>query len=131
MTAKQSRGFPTSRAKTAYGLLSDIAKLALQEPKRMAMAEWMMDERRDSAPDRGFPKCGSVGCIGGWTEALRPRNRADQTLGLSIAQEDELFYDPKLTCADHQQTVAHAKAVARHIAKFQRKYAKQLKAKRV
>jgi hypothetical protein len=127
---------PTSRAKTAYGLLSEIAKLALEEPKRMSMGFWI-DRRVDDdgdewqwRPSRGWPTCGTVGCIGGWTETLRAGYASD-TLGIDGDQAEELFQDPDLCAAPNQQTTTHAKAVARHIAKFQKKYRAQLLAKKV
>ena len=126
------------RFKTAYDMLGHIAKLGLAEPKRMAMGEVLV--RRGSAypPDLGYPKCGTVGgCIAtGWTHVLSPSpprcfiffHRRQATLGLSTHQRGELFCNEVLCNQSRQQTPAHARAVARHIAKFQKKYAAQLKA---
>lgn len=121
---------PTSRAKTAYGLLSAIAKLALEEPKRMRMETWLSRDGGWLHPSR-VPACGTVGCIGGWTTVLRPRRMAKDTLGLDGAQADELFLDRPLVWDWPQGTAKHARKVAAHIRRFQKKYASQLKRKKV
>jgi hypothetical protein len=55
---------------------------------------------------------------------------AGEILGLNPEQRRELFRAGAVG-ASGGQTVAHANAGARHIARFQQKYAKQLKAKAV
>ena len=61
------------------------------------------------------------------------QDRANRILGLSNYQEEELFsacaLDSATTAAP--QTLAYARAGVRHIRRFQKKYATQLKAKRV
>lgn len=130
---------PVSRARTAYGLLSEIAALALAEPKRMRMSVTLLRDDPASAPNF-YPACGTVGCIAGWTTVLKGLrtdpfggvlSSAARTLGLIGEQEDDLFCDVPLCSATNQQTVAHAKAVARHIREFQKKYRHQLLAKKV
>jgi hypothetical protein len=119
---------PTSQAKTAYGLLSDIAKLALTEPKRMWMCAWGGEAGNacDYYALGDGPACGTVGCIGGWTDVLRPRGDAWETLGLTGEQRSELF-EPRALIRDPEQgTLAHAKRVAAHIRRFQRTYRAQL-----
>lgn len=136
---------PKSKAKTAYGVLSDVATLALKEPMRIAMATWRQqgDPGETIPSDSIFalrtvtlPKCGTVGCIGGWTETIVPVRRgryhsAMAILGLDSAQQNELFYPKALTDAPVQQTQEHALAVVTHIRKFQKKYKAQLLAKAV
>lgn len=126
---------PVSKAKTAYGLLSEIAALAIAEPKRMLMSEWKITletvTEEGIQPKGGFPACGTVGCIGGWVETLKPSSPgAGLVLGLSVLQEDDLFFGD-LCSAPNQQTAKHAHAVARHIRRFQKKYRTQLLAKKV
>lgn len=119
---------PTSRAKTAYGLLSEIASLALEEPKRIAMSIWSTKEG-DTPPTDRYPKCGTVGCIGGWASILRGNSSpASELLGIEGRQIDELFYDDRLMADPHQQTRRHAMKVVAHIRRFQKKYLTQLKA---
>lgn len=131
---------PQSRARTAYGLLSEIAALALKEPKRIAMGVWcwkglagtkkFVESSLVDEMEVTFPACGIVGCIGGWTETLRPGCNAWQRLGLNQAQGHELFR-PNLVYDIRQQTPWHARATVRHIRRFQQKYRAQLLAKKV
>lgn len=137
---------PTSRAKTAYGLLSEIRRLILAEPKRYNQKRYL--ERVDanspwidagvlSASDAA--PCGTRACVAGWVVTLQ--HGADATylsaavdaqeiLGLDCDAADALF-------AGHAAgtttpgTKAHAKAGAAHIARFQKQHAAQLKATRV
>lgn len=142
---------PVSKAKTAYGLLSEIAALAIAEPKRIAMTLWLQKEtgpQHRSLPE-GYPACGTVGCVGGWTIALKPTaarkingglfgpdredsgQRAGRRLGLTEEQADELFLPSDICNSSNQQTPAHARAVVAHIRRFQKKYRTQLLAKKV
>lgn len=126
---------PKSTATNAYELLDEIKALALEEPKRIDMNNWRLSDG-DVFPAltrRGYPACGTVGCIGGWVEVLsgcRP-NGAEGILGLSSAQSNELFWDPALIThgKSHGQTAKHARLTVQHIARFQAKYESQLKAK--
>jgi len=130
---------PTSKAKTAYGLLSEVAALALAEPKRIDMSRWVCREGSPSqyewdyvAPLRGYPACGTVGCIGGWVDTLTRKKVGDayDTLGLGLDAGNELFMPPWWADRDTQSR-AHARKVVAHIRKFQKKYASQLKRKKV
>ena len=134
----RSKALPKSRAKTAYGLLSEIAALGLAEPKRIQMGIYLHQQGVDADPDDYYPACGTVGCIAGWTCILKSLGwlgsiwgPAMELLGLNLDQANELFHDESLCAAPDQQTKAHAKAVAKHIHRFQKKYAAQLKAKKV
>ena len=122
---------PKSKAKTAYGLLSEIAALVTAEPKRFDMSTWIRREKHGENARRGFPACGTVGCIGGWTQLLRPREGGAQTiLGLTFEQSNELF-TPSGWLAEDGQTAAHARKYVAHLRRFQKKYAAQLKAKKL
>lgn len=137
MTTDPKTHLPISTAKTAYSLLSDIAQLALDEPKRMRMATVLAVGDTNS-----FPACKTVGCIAGWTDMLTTTSatmewgeiimeRATATLGLTTRQRDELFCDGRLCGARNQQTPKHAKSVVAHIRRFQKKNRAQLIAKKV
>lgn len=138
---------PTSRAKTAYGLLSEVRRLILAEPKRYSQGTWLQraaSTTPDLMPVGGFPSCGTVGCVAGWVATLkRPRRWfnplvsgliARRVLGLSEDQADLLFDGDaayqRNPDAD-SQTAAHARAGAAHIYSFQKKFATQLRAKRL
>ena len=129
---------PVSKAKTAYGLLSEIATLALAEPKRMRMAVFL-DTRAAVHWGDHAPACGTVGCIAGWTCVLTGNNRgvwpvmerAMDVLGLSYKEGAALFLIPRLCNEEKQGTAVHARHVVAHIRRFQKRYATQLKAKKV
>lgn len=123
----------------AVKMLRRVQRLILAEPKRIAMRLWYTHEKYHPLDlVRGYPKCGTVGCIGGWVDVLalggpkkaavaRVRvsiinSTARSTLGITLEQASELFYDGDLTGARNQQTLAHAQAVARHIDRFIEKY---------
>lgn len=129
---------PVSRAKTAYGLLSEIRKLILEEPRRYN--QWdTLSTGRDTQHYYGpeAPPCGTVGCVAGWVVALKkPHSRsitgpATEILGLIGSQDVHLFGASQAGPRASDSLKSHAKRGAAHIAKFQKKYAAQLKAKRV
>ena len=144
---------PTTRATTAYGYLTAIAKLVLEEPKRLDMSlvvmrgagiERYITERFWANPAQKVktPSCGTVGCIAGWALTLAGQtseneynmgmmDEARELLGLDFVQEAELFMPKHLTGARHTQGKAHAKATVKHIKAFQAKYAAQLKATKI
>lgn len=127
---------PKSRARTAYGLLSEIVALVKAEPRRMRMAafrtdpDWMSEDRR--------PACGTIGCVAGWVTFLKKPGAdgdlsgriAPDILGIDGKQQEELFYGP-LTADKNQCSRGHGQRVITMIRAFQKKYAAQLKAKRV
>lgn len=51
-----------SNATTAWGLLKDVRKEILQEPKRADMSVFV----NTVYPRHGGPECGTVGCLAGW-----------------------------------------------------------------
>lgn len=142
---KNAKLIPVSKAKTAYALLSEIAALALEEPERIAMrivhssGDSLERLIQESARIKKIPSCGTVGCIAGWALVQRGELRAEgpwsqldraaDMLGLSSHQREDFFCDDTLMDACNQQTLTHAKNVVKHIRAFQRKHAKQLKAK--
>lgn len=138
---------PRSNAKTAYGLLEAVKRVVLDEPKRLDMGVVCLRGEAALAEDflprglkkRRVPGCGTVGCIAGWSLALKGRigvtenngsdtNTAATLLGLDCEQERELFWAKDLTNAKNKQTLAHARATVEHITTFQKKYEPQLKA---
>lgn len=138
---KKQTTIPKSKAKTAYGLLTEVKRLILAEPKRYRQTTWGVRESVDG-PVYDMPACGTVACVAGWVMTLkRPRKpldfltgeNAQKILGLSETQHTELFaaYALVSRTSAAPQTLAYAKAGAAHIAAFQQKYAAQLKAKKV
>lgn len=127
-----------SRSKTAYGLLSEIRRLILAEPRRYNQYDWLKTNERGPLA----PACGTVGCVGGWTVFLK-RDKTNKTaagiLGISSDQGDELFAGDaarsrrdKATGDYSARSIRdHARRGAAHIARFQKKHAVQLRAKRV
>lgn len=130
---------PKSKAKTANGLLSEIRKLILAEPKRYDQFDWLSFEVRGLLA----PACGTVGCVGGWTVFLKQGRRSNTPsaagiLGLSDSQADELFRGGAAGrrrgrdgVETEQSIAAHARRGAAHIRRFQKKHATQLRAKLV
>lgn len=136
---------PKSRAKTAYGLLSAVCRLILDEPKRYDQSSFII--RRDGAggalshhhASRGVPACGTVGCVAGWVATLKHPKPfgygetsyiAKRILGLSDSAAFHLF-DGGACSNTRLQTKQHAKAGVAHIRRFLKEHARQLKAKRV
>lgn len=134
----KTKALPKSKAKNAYDLLSEVVAIVLAEPKRYDQARFI--ERRadgDTVP-RGFPACGTVGCVAGWIVTLKGpptfeykdvERLAQDILGPTLDTSD-LFFGGALP-GTAGQTKAHAKAGAAHIRAFQNDYEKQLRAKRV
>lgn len=132
-----TKSIPKSRAKTAYGLLSEIRALILAEPKRYDQTTFIARENDAWSFVLGLkmPACGTVGCVAGWVATLKgPRDFSYEDA--SMIAEDILG----VPCHDlfnggavkqRPQTAAHAKAGAHHIAKFQKEHRAQLLAKKV
>lgn len=131
---------PVSKAKTAYGLLGEIRKLILEEPKRYNQERTL--QRR--AKGDGAPACGTVGCVAGWTVALKaPRTptydvleKAANILGLQYSTQfwsvsDELFSGDAAGWREGEGIQQHARNGAKHIAEFMKTHEAQLKAKKV
>ncbi len=137
---------PTTNATTAYGLLNAIARIALEEPKRLAMGfvcyrgEGL--KKRSNEYNTVVSPCGTAGCIAGWTLVLTGQTEEDEqnggsyydatdVLGLTDYQAEQLFYLSELVHAANQQTPEHAQAVVAHIREFQAANRDQLKATKV
>lgn len=140
---------PRSKAKTAFGLLGEVRKIILAEPKRYNQGDSISVRRpRNDGGDESeyWPACGTIGCVGGWVYALKypgrvrfmqrtsrypiknPLDAAQEVLGLTDAQASTLFYSSAAGALDWEQgRKNHARRGAAHIARFQKKYAKQLK----
>lgn len=145
---------PKSRARTAYGLLSEIRALILAEPKRYFQGRFIARQNgkgdADTKAPNGFPACGTVGCVAGWVATLTRGERfsygdteaiACDVLGLDrfTGQTRELFSASALDWDASgnirrvlsPQTKRYAMFGAAHIRKFQKKYRAQLLAKKV
>lgn len=139
MSTKKRAAVPTSKAKTAYGLLSEVRRLILAEPLRYDQGWWLSKrgKRNSYEPEKGFPSCGTVGCVAGWVVTLKRKKAregqiqqaARQVLGLDYETASE-FFDAS-AARGGPQTEAHAQQGAAHIARFQQEHAAQLKATRV
>lgn len=136
----KSKGkLPKSRARTAYGLLSEVRRLILAEPKRYYQGWWRSRGREVQESGLQAPACGTVCCVAGWVvtlrhaqvEALGTGETAARILGLNATQADALFAHNALSVDAAPQTRAYAIAGAALIAWFQGRYAAQLKAKRI
>lgn len=145
------RPIPKSKAKTAWGLLADVKRAILAEPKRADMGVF----RRTVRPEHGGPACGTVGCFAGWVTLLHnPRwpappssvwepspiaNKAHEILGegcnfYTVPGPDDYVFnsgDGDACQRTRAGTKAHARAVVARIDKFMRVNAKVLKAKKV
>jgi hypothetical protein len=133
-----------STAKTAFGLLSEIRQLILEEPKRYDQQSWRTPQ--DEILPGEMPACGAVGCVFGWVDLLKSSRpitmkqldlsdslfakRGMRILGLSRTQAAELYHGGAAG-GRRSDLKGHARRGAAHIARFQKKYASQLKAKRV
>jgi hypothetical protein len=133
---------PISRAKTAYGLLSEVCALITEEPLRYNQGDWIALAGDDSAinlPAEKYPSCGTVGCVAGWVATLKHPEAtrrwwsvepiAMRALGLDSEKAFELFNSEAVK--GRGQTAAHARSGVKHIRKFQKKYRHQLLAKKV
>lgn len=140
MTARRSN------AKTAYGLMSDIAAYILEEPKRVYMGEWLVvghEEIKDMFGKSG-PACGTVGCIAGNAVLLTNRlsqQGSTQEKAFTIitgAVDDDSELDNDLYYLFHNASVdanygtkKYAHIVAKRIAQFQKKHEADLRAVQV
>lgn len=137
MITNDTQGFPHSDAQNAYDLLSDVCTVVTDEPKRLYMGVWggtpgnaqsVLNELKqyfDNKPILDGPKCGTIGCVAGWCEALTgsPMHSAYQLLGSKISREfvgalDYLFnhYFPDDT---QYGTLAYVEHVVRRVKAFQ------------
>lgn len=148
---------PISKAKTAYGLLSDVCKVILAEPKRVFMPAWGgVPGNKDQVlqgfgltrllPNVSGPECGTIGCIGGWSECLlRDRPGADgrrqdvfeifkfTSFSDGAVFTQGLFYLLYMWAVEDTAygTRAYATAVVKKIRRFQKTHAKHLKSLKI
>ena len=138
----KNKALPKSKAKTAYGLLSDVCKLILEEPKRYSQRIYIARNGHDDFGEMSvveYPSCNTVGCVAGWVASLRTKrfayedtfNIARDILGLTESQALELFHERAVDSLFVPQTPKHAKAGVKHIRAFQSKYRRQLLADKV
>lgn len=123
------------------GIRPTMAKAVQPKPLRYDQ-RWWLDREGNSGEAMytvTYPACGTVACVGGWVTLLtKTESAADsvfdtamEILGLSRATAFRLFRANAVPENLRPQSLPYARAGARHIAKFQKKYATQLKAKRV
>lgn len=123
-----------SNAKTAYDLMTDIRAYILEEPKRIYMADWIIQgkDRIELQLATEAPICGTVGCIAGnatvltdgkidWSRAEQALSNGDAILEGGFAK---LFYDTKVPA--EYGTKKYARIVAGRITDFQKKYKAKL-----
>jgi hypothetical protein len=135
----KKKSLPKSKARNAYDLLSEIATLIVDEPRRYNQNVWIAAaDGNDFAAPRGLPACGTVGCVAGWVRTLKGAMEsgttsevAQRVLGINDIQVCQLFSAGAIQVSANVQTKAYAKAGAAHIRRFQAKHAAQLKAKAV
>lgn len=136
---------PTSRAKTAYGILSEVRRLILKQPLRYTQQRYIarlgsnghdVDPIGPTHTVVVAPPCGTVGCVAGWIATLARGNNfkysdtpkiAEEVLGMSYVETEELFSGRAVSGTP--QTLDHAERGAKHIAAFQKKYSTKLRAK--
>jgi hypothetical protein len=138
--SRRKEALPTSRAKNAYDLLTEVKELILADPRRYDQGTYI--ERHGGVKNARviieYPPCGTVGCVAGWVATLKRGRRftygtagpiAEDILGLDQIQANDLFSGDAAPYP--AQTRDHAKAGARHITAFQKRYREQLKAHRL
>lgn len=122
------KAVPRSRAKTAWGLLQDVKRAILAEPKRANMGCYIGVHD----PSEGGPACGTVGCFAGWITLLRgtPSRMNADFVAENILGSDIDYYTAGGNyyvfnvghgdaCATTTWgTRAHARAVAARITRF-------------
>lgn len=129
-----------SNAKTAYGLMSDIKAYILEEPKRVWMGDWVIEDMDEIKTDFGVegPACGTVGCIAGNVKILTgnlgkmistQRLAMDVLGGGSNDLEDDLYDLFHETHVDAKYgTKKYARIVAKRIEEFQAEHEQELRA---
>lgn len=128
---------PKSRAKTAYGLLSEIVALIRDEPRRLDMSMPLDTNAKDAY--ELAPSCGTVGCVAGWAVMLRGNPNAKipittqgaDILGIPNAVADLFYVFPKSSRDDNkpETLTRHAAEEIKIIRAFQKTNRKQLLAK--
>jgi len=132
-----------SNAKTAYGLMSDIAAYVLEEPKRLWMGDWIIegDQQIEDIFETQGPACGTVGCIAGNAVVLTGqmgRRQATVTTATEIlagsdyALSDSLYNLFLGTDVEAEYgTEKYAQIVVERIEEFQKKHETALRNVRI
>lgn len=119
-------------------LVHDLTAVVDDEPRRMQMGQWHKRHHPLFRPtlfkSGTLPPCGTVGCVGGWTEIMVwdaggemcGWQSAANTLRLSDVQQEELFFARDLVNDWDQGNRAHADRVIAHIRLFAERYKDQL-----
>lgn len=143
------KALPRSKAKTAWGLVQDVKRVMLEEPKRVWMKDYIVE--RNPALWPNAPACGTVGCFAGWCSILsggkrnifRTYSHALELLGdcdydtVQTTDDDGYAYKDHVFSAfgpdleGEPGTATFARSVVRRIERFQRINEKVLKAKKV
>jgi hypothetical protein len=143
------KSLPLSKAKTAYGLLQDVKRAMLAEPKRVTMTCFVGKQ----APEENGPACGTVGCFAGWVNLLSGNftpcaddDNAKNVLGYDLnyflqgdgenLERNETFYVFNGGFGDgitglQQGTRRYAQAVVRRINRFIKVNEKALRARKL
>lgn len=87
------KSIPLSRAKNVLGLLRDVQRAILDEPKRGDMGLYCANR----GPEHGGPQCGTVGCFAGWVCILRDSRQGGSSAHVAAQQilGSDLFYSFK------------------------------------
>lgn len=141
------KALPRSKAKTAWGLMADVKRAILAEPKRADMTSVI----GYLAPTEGGPACGTVGCVAGWVAVLGRKYPSPYEIEMSnavgvarallgevnyftVGQYGHYVFNAGAGDAcdtTNPNTPAHARAVAKRIDKFMRVNEKALKARKL
>lgn len=133
--------YQLSSATNAYELLEEVKEVIKVDPLRYDQKIWLAREGYVEFVSRKArqtaPACGTIGCVAGWVMALTTseydgdtQGYAAKILGLDSEQTVELFHGG--AAGDTiPQTPSHVDAGIRHITRFQEKYEKQLKNKKI
>ena len=138
---------PRSKAKNAYELLDEVAKVITEEPKRYDQTTFVggprrYGNRRDPEFHANKPACGTTGCFAGWISILKTGKMDDSertarrllpnlSRGWCDDPLDDLFAGHHPELGDHPDgSKAYARGGVRVLRKFQKKYEKELKARK-
>lgn len=132
-------GIAPSKAKRALGLLREVQRLILEDPKRVDMRIILSKKPTYLPSEQEYPPCGAVGCIAGWVTVLKGLSEGDNLmgdagtlLGLTAQQQKTLFVPLGLIDGDQAvQTLAYARRVSQHIDRFIKRNVKTLRYKKV
>lgn len=143
-----NKPIPQSKAKTAWGLLGDVKRAMLAEPKRVNMGVWIA-KSADYA-EYPQPACGTIGCLAGWVSLLKGGCPSQHLMSVSEHAQELIGAADYYTAPDddgkpgyhifncdgpdlkgHIGTATYAKSIMRRIDRFMKVNAKALKAKRV